>query len=73
MLFQVEEEYGVDWTGPHNHHPSNVVNVPGIQLPRALDEQELAELPNTNVPFSQALGVYLETVHALKLLLDTPP
>ncbi|KAK2837972.1 hypothetical protein Q5P01_015184 [Channa striata] len=49
---QVGEEYGVDWTGPHNNHPSTEITIPEIQLPRGLNEQEVAALPNTSVPLS---------------------
>ncbi|XP_023818518.1 uncharacterized protein LOC105358284 [Oryzias latipes] len=65
---QVNEDYGVDWTGPYNHRPSTEVTVPEIQLPHTLTEQELSALPNTNVPLSQSLQVYLETIHALKMM-----
>lgn len=73
MLFQVDEDYGVDWTGPHNHRPSNEITIPEIQLPRALSERELAVLPNNNVSLSQALDAYCETVQSLKLMFDTTP
>lgn len=73
MLFQVDEDYGVDWTGPHNHHPSNEITIPEIQLPRALNEWDPAVLPNNNVSLSQALDAYCETVQSLKLMFDTTP
>ncbi|KAL3978152.1 dystonin [Sarotherodon galilaeus] len=72
-LSQVDEDYGVDWTGPHNHRPSNEITIPEIQLPRALNERELAVLPNNNVSLSQALDAYCETVQSLKLMFDTTP
>ncbi|XP_041823365.1 uncharacterized protein LOC121629368 isoform X3 [Melanotaenia boesemani] len=65
---QVPDDYGIDWTGPHSHHPSTEITIPEIQLPRLFSQQELAELPHTNVPLSQALQVYIQTVHALKHL-----
>lgn len=66
---QVDQEYGVDWAGPHNHHAEGV-SVPEIQLLHPLSEQELATLPSPAVPFSQALAVYLETVHVLTVRLE---
>lgn len=45
MLFQVDEDYGVDWTGQHNRRPSNEITIPEIQLPDALNEQDPAVLP----------------------------
>ncbi|KAL3975254.1 PH-interacting protein [Sarotherodon galilaeus] len=72
-LSQVDEDYGVDWTGPHNHRPSNEITIPEIQLPRALNEGELAVLPNNNVSLSQALDAYCETVQSLKLMFDNTP
>lgn len=59
------------WTGPHNHHPSNEITIPEIQISRALNKQELAVLPNTNILISEVLDVYCETVHSLKLLFNT--
>lgn len=72
-LSQVDEDYGVDWTGPHNHRPSNEITIPEIQLPRALNERDPAVLPNNNVSLSQALDAYCETVQSLKLMFDNTP
>ncbi|XP_041824008.1 uncharacterized protein LOC121628755 [Melanotaenia boesemani] len=68
---QVPDDYGIDWTGPHSHLPSTEITIPEIQLPRLFSQQELAKLPHTNVPLSQALQVYIQTVHALKHLLHS--
>ncbi|KAF6728516.1 hypothetical protein FQA47_024388 [Oryzias melastigma] len=68
LTCQVNEDYGVDWTGPHNPRPLTEVIVPEIQLPRTLNEQELSALPNTNVPLGQSLQVYFETIHALRMM-----
>ncbi|KAK6488864.1 hypothetical protein HHUSO_G7815, partial [Huso huso] len=46
------------------------LSVPEIQLLHPLSEQELATLPSPAVPFSQALAVYLETVHVLTVRLE---
>ncbi|KAF6738324.1 hypothetical protein FQA47_007875 [Oryzias melastigma] len=67
-ISEVNEDYGVDWTGPHNPRPLTEVIVPEIQLPRTLNEQELSALPNTNVPLGQSLQVYFETIHALRMM-----
>ncbi|KAJ8272597.1 hypothetical protein GJAV_G00091120 [Gymnothorax javanicus] len=67
---QVHDDYGVDWTGPHSPRPSTEITIPEIQLPRSLNEQELAELPHINVPLSQALHVYVQAVHALEHMLN---
>ncbi|XP_039884348.1 uncharacterized protein LOC120731420 isoform X1 [Simochromis diagramma] len=72
-LSQVDEDYGVDWTGQHNHRPSNEITIPEIQLPRALNERGLAVLPNNNISLSQALDAYCETVQSLKVMFDTTP
>lgn len=71
-VFQVGEDYGVDWEGPHTPSASHV-GVPKIQLLRPLSEQDFAALPNPNVPFSQALAVYLETVQTLRVVLNPEP
>lgn len=60
----------MDWTGPHNPRSSNEITVPEIQLPHALNVQELAVLPDTNVPLGQAVEVYCETVHTLRQMFD---
>lgn len=70
VFFQVDEDYGVDWTGPHNHR-STEITVPEVYLPRGLNEEELAALPNTSVPLSQALQVYFETINTLKPMFDS--
>ncbi|KAF1389905.1 hypothetical protein PFLUV_G00052430 [Perca fluviatilis] len=69
---QVDEDYGVDWEGPHTPCAS-FVSVPEIQLLRPLSEHELAALPNCNVPFGEALAVYIETVQTLKGMLNQEP
>lgn len=45
------------------------VHVPEFDLPRGLTEEELGTLPNPDVPFSDALSVYRETVLAMKQML----
>lgn len=64
-VIQVDEDNGVDWKGPHTPCAS-YVSVPEIQLLRPLSERKLPALPNSNVPFSQALAVYLEILRPWK-------
>ncbi|XP_026076638.1 uncharacterized protein LOC113054983 isoform X2 [Carassius auratus] len=45
------------------------VHVPELDMPRGLTEEELATLPNPDVPFSDALSVYMETVLAVKQMI----
>ncbi|XP_065124067.1 uncharacterized protein [Paramisgurnus dabryanus] len=66
---QVDENYGIDWDGPPSHD-SDGVSVPEVALPRQLTEQELSTLPNPNVPFSDAIDIYYNTVTKLHQLLD---
>lgn len=72
FVFQVDEDYGVDWEGPHTPCAS-FVSVPEIQLLRPFSEHELASLPNCKVPFSKALAVYIKTVQTLKGMLNPEP
>lgn len=67
MFFQFDEDYGVDWTGPYNHRPSNYIIIPETELPCTLTDEQLAALPSPSVPLSQAL--YSDTVRALKVML----
>ncbi|XP_041864185.1 uncharacterized protein LOC121654221 [Melanotaenia boesemani] len=64
---EVDEDYGVDWEGPHIPCTSSV-SVPDVQLQRPLSPQDLAALPHPGVPLSQVLGVYMETVQSLRAL-----
>ncbi|RXM29934.1 hypothetical protein EOD39_8355 [Acipenser ruthenus] len=64
---QVDEEYGIDWAGPHGHDAEGV-SIPEIQLPRQLTAQEIATLPN---PEDQhALSIYTDTVTIISEILD---
>uniref|UniRef100_A0A096M4X8 Integrase core domain-containing protein n=1 Tax=Poecilia formosa TaxID=48698 RepID=A0A096M4X8_POEFO len=53
---EVGDDYGVDWEGPHTPSTSNV-SIPEVQLMCPLNAEDLAALPNTDVPLTQALGV----------------
>lgn len=49
--------------------PAEGVHVPQLDLPRGLTEEELETLPNPDVPYSDALSVYMNTVLAVKQML----
>lgn len=61
---QVDENYGIDWNGPHRLHGSTVL-VPEAQLARELSVEEVAILPATGVSVTDALRSYVETVQVL--------
>ncbi|KAI7789825.1 hypothetical protein IRJ41_009953 [Triplophysa rosa] len=67
---QVDENYGIDWDGPPSHDEEDGVQVPEVTLPRQLTEEELGTLPNPNVPFSDAIETYYNTITKLHQLLD---
>uniref|UniRef100_A0A3Q3H2N7 Integrase catalytic domain-containing protein n=1 Tax=Kryptolebias marmoratus TaxID=37003 RepID=A0A3Q3H2N7_KRYMA len=67
QLWLLNEKEG-HWEGPHTPSTSNV-SIPEIQLMRPLNAEDLAALPDTDVPLTQALGVYIETVQAMRALL----
>ncbi|XP_076840674.1 uncharacterized protein LOC143485214 isoform X2 [Brachyhypopomus gauderio] len=66
---QVDMEYGIDWEDPHGYHHEGVA-VPEVQLPRPLSDMEVQRLPNPQVPFSNALNLYSETVVMLTDILS---
>lgn len=65
ISLQVADDYGIDWTGPHNPYPVGVT-VPDAQLPRQLTQAEVASLPDPHIPFSAALQAYMDTVNIIK-------
>ncbi|XP_065119656.2 uncharacterized protein [Paramisgurnus dabryanus] len=66
---QVDMEYGVDWTGPCGHRQPGVV-VPEVQLQRMLTMEEIESLPEPDVPLSNVLDVYIQTVNLLTEMLQ---
>ncbi|KAK7155993.1 hypothetical protein R3I94_006153 [Phoxinus phoxinus] len=66
---QVDENYGIDWDGPPSHD-NDGVPIPEVALPRQLTEEELSSLPNPNVPFSEAIDTYYNTITKINQLLD---
>lgn len=69
-LTQVDQNYGIDWDGTPSHDEEDGVQVPEVRLPRQLTEGELGTLPNPNVPFSEAIETYYNTITKLHQLLD---
>lgn len=65
ISLQVADDYGIDWTGPHNPYPVGVT-VPDAQLPRQLTQAEVALLPDPHIPFSAALQAYMDTVNVIE-------
>ncbi|XP_057186595.1 uncharacterized protein LOC130552378 [Triplophysa rosa] len=57
-------QYGIDWTGPYGHHEPGVV-IPGVQLPRQLTQRDVERFPDPDVPLSDDLDIYRETVALL--------
>uniref|UniRef100_A0AAQ4NS62 Integrase catalytic domain-containing protein n=1 Tax=Gasterosteus aculeatus aculeatus TaxID=481459 RepID=A0AAQ4NS62_GASAC len=64
-----EQEYGIDWNGPHSLH-GGTVSVPEVQLARELSDEEVAILPAPGVSVTDALRLYVETVEVLSRILD---
>uniref|UniRef100_A0A3P9HXU2 Integrase core domain-containing protein n=1 Tax=Oryzias latipes TaxID=8090 RepID=A0A3P9HXU2_ORYLA len=66
---QVEADYGIDWDGPYGfddlEHQAGQVEVPQVQLQRHLTEDNMADLPDPNVPFMDALDIYTATLQQL--------
>lgn len=67
-VLQGDEDYGIDWDGPHNHHGR--VTVPEVQLPCQLEDDEVASLPGPVESCSDAMQIYLETVQRLSRMMD---
>ncbi|CAI5655181.1 uncharacterized protein LOC109199126 isoform X1 [Oreochromis niloticus] len=66
-LCQAAQDCVNNWRGPPE---SGQVYVPELELPRALSAAELATLPNANVPLTETLQVYIETVSLLREMMD---
>ncbi|KAK9978908.1 hypothetical protein ABG768_020644 [Culter alburnus] len=61
----VDDEYGVDWDGPHAMEDADNISIPDAELPRHLTAEETASLPNREVPLNEAVDAYLSTVAQL--------
>ncbi|KAI7790565.1 hypothetical protein IRJ41_003596 [Triplophysa rosa] len=67
--YQVDDDYGVDWEGPHSCEEEGV-NIPEVQLTRELTNEEIAILPNPDVPFLHAVQIYHDTVNVINQLMS---
>lgn len=68
-FFKVDEDYGVDWDGPPAMEDANSISIPDVQLPRSLTAEEIAGLPNRDVPLNATVNVYNSTVEQLTEIL----
>lgn len=68
-FFKVDEDYGVDWDGPHAMEDANSFSIPDVHLPRRLTAEEIAGLPNRDVPLNDTVNVYNSTVAQLTEML----
>ncbi|RXN38229.1 hypothetical protein ROHU_001313 [Labeo rohita] len=63
--FMVDDDYGVDWDGPHAVEDADSISIPDVELPRDLTAEELAGLPNWEMPLNEAIDAYMSTVAQL--------
>lgn len=65
----MEADYGIHWDGPYGFDDlrgaSEQVEVPQVQPQRRLTEEDMARLPDPNVPFLDALDIYKATLQQL--------
>lgn len=65
----MQADYGTDWDGPYGYDDlgdeAERVEVPQVQLQQQLTEESIASLPDSNVPFMDALDVYTATLEQL--------
>lgn len=54
VFFKVDEDYGVDWDGPPAMKDANSISIPDEQLPCSLSAEEIAGLPNRDVPLNDS-------------------
>lgn len=64
LLIKVEEDYGIDWDGPHEHKATGLP-FPEVVLAQDLTAEETAGLPNRDVSLMDAVDVYTATVEQL--------
>ncbi|XDV26349.1 hypothetical protein PO909_030093 [Leuciscus waleckii] len=64
-LEAVDDDYGVDWDGPHAVEDADSISIPDVELPRDLTAEELAGLPNREMPLNEAIDAYMRTVAQL--------
>lgn len=62
---QIDDLYGASMDGPELEDMEEV-QIPEVQLPHDLSPEELARLPDRDIPMSEALDVYNSTVQELE-------
>lgn len=68
MSIQIDEDYGIDWNGPHNLDAGTVL-VPEVQLARDLTAEEVAMLPAPGVSVTDAIRSFMEAVEVLSRII----
>ncbi|KAL0970155.1 hypothetical protein UPYG_G00238050 [Umbra pygmaea] len=70
--YQVDENYGVDGLMSNDAegvYEAEGVHVPEVQLQQELTDEQIATLPNPNVPYSDAAAIYLGTVQKIMVIM----
>ncbi len=62
-------QYGIGWRGPCGHHKPGVV-IPEVQIQHQLTQEDVERFPDPDVPLSNVLEVYRETVMLLYEMLE---
>lgn len=65
----MDDDYGVDWEGPHSCEEEGAT-IPEVQLPRELANEEIATLPDPEVPLLNSVQIYLDTVIVINQLMS---
>lgn len=65
VFCKVDDDYGVDWDGPHAVEDADSISIPDVELPRDLTAEELAGLPNREMTLNEAIDAYMSTVAQL--------
>nr|XP_029131653.1 uncharacterized protein LOC114918130 [Labrus bergylta] len=64
---QVEADYGINWDGPYGYDDlGGGVQIPEVQLQQDTTEEDMARLPDPNVPFLDAVDIYSAAVQQLR-------
>lgn len=65
----MNDDYGIDWNGPHGMEDADSVVIPDVQLQRDLTAEEIASLPKWDVSLNNTVNVYSSTVEQLTEML----
>ncbi|XP_065821869.1 uncharacterized protein [Labrus bergylta] len=64
---EVEADYGINWDGPYGYDDlGGGVQIPEVQLQQDTTEEDMARLPDPNVPFLDAVDIYSAAVQQLR-------